>query len=83
MDWYDQLIWVALREDVEMVGMDGLVWAIKSDKSDNEDDSSDSRQIVRDDLHHKFNKKYNVHLPDSAIDFWMDYDESTNIDLSE
>ena len=68
---------------VHKVGMDGSVQAIKSDKSDNEDDRSDSRQNVRDDLDHEFDKKYKVHLPDSAIDFWMDYDKSTNIDLNE
>ena len=66
-----------------MVGTDGLAQAIKSDKSDNEDNGSDSRQNVRDDLDHEFNKKYKVHLLDSAINFWMDYDESANIDLNE
>ena len=38
---------------------------------------------MRDNLDHKFDKKYKVHLPDNAIDFWMDYDESTDIDLNE
>ena len=63
--------------------MEKTYWCGNSSKADNEDNGSDSRQNVRDNLDHKFDKKYKVHLPDSAIDFWMDYDKSANIDLNE
>ena len=84
--WKLAVQWQKVRhccQYVEMVSTDGLVQAIESDKSEDEDDGSDNRQNVRDNLDHKFDKKYKVHLPDSAIGFWMDYDKSTNIDLNE